>query len=84
MAANNAVIDDLRDRIAHLEGSSARPKTTLPFGVPEIDERLPGGGLAYGAVHEFAGGCRWCRGRSVRSRDRRPHEGQGRLVLGAT
>lgn len=56
MAVSTAIIDDLRDRIAHLESSSARPKTTLPFGVPEIDERLPGGGLAYGAIHEFAGG----------------------------
>lgn len=34
----------------------ARTKTVLPFGVSEIDERLPGGGLAYGALHEFVGG----------------------------
>lgn len=52
----NAIISDLRDRIQHLESGVARPKTVLPFGVREIDERLPGGGLAYGAIHEFAGG----------------------------
>lgn len=28
----------------------------LPFGVREIDEHLPGRGLSFGAVHEFAGG----------------------------
>ncbi|TAZ43716.1 ImuA family protein [Rhizobium ruizarguesonis] len=58
MAQNgaNPIITDLRDRIQHLEGAVARPKMVLPFGVSEIDERLPGGGLAYGAIHEFAGG----------------------------
>ncbi|TAT79485.1 damage-inducible mutagenesis protein [Rhizobium ruizarguesonis] len=54
--AANQIISDLRDRIQHLQGAVARPKTVLPFGVGEIDERLPGGGLAYGALHEFAGG----------------------------
>ncbi|AJC80183.1 inducible mutagenesis protein ImuA 2 [Rhizobium etli bv. phaseoli str. IE4803] len=52
----NPIISHLRDRIQHLEGGMARPKTVLPFGVAEIDEHLPGGGLIYGAVHEFAGG----------------------------
>jgi protein ImuA len=28
----------------------------LPFGVRAIDQRLPGGGLAVGALHEVAGG----------------------------
>jgi protein ImuA len=50
------IIDDLRERIAHLEGSIARKAVVLPFGVARVDERLPGGGLAYGALHEFAGG----------------------------
>ncbi|NKJ72841.1 damage-inducible mutagenesis protein [Rhizobium leguminosarum bv. viciae] len=54
--AANAIISDLRDRIQHLDGAVARPKTVLPFDVSEIDDRLPGGGLAYGAIHEFAGG----------------------------
>ncbi len=50
------VICDLRDRIASMEGGAAKRAGTLAFGVPEIDAALPGGGLAYGALHEFAGG----------------------------
>jgi protein ImuA len=52
----NPVISELRERIQHLEGASARQKQVLPFGVSDIDEHLPGGGLAYGAIHEVAGG----------------------------
>lgn len=55
-AARDRVISDLRDRIALLQGSAGRKSDSLAFGVPEIDAVLPGGGLAYGAVHEFAGG----------------------------
>lgn len=55
-AHNPRVIEDLRDRIAHLEGSAGRKAVVLPFGVAEIDARLPGGGLAFGALHEVAGG----------------------------
>jgi protein ImuA len=55
-AAREHVISDLRERIASLQGSSARKVGCLPFGVPEIDSVLPGGGLAHGALHEFAGG----------------------------
>ncbi|MFT2215433.1 ImuA family protein [Rhizobium giardinii] len=55
-AAREKVIFDLRERIASLEGVSARKAGCLSFGVPEIDAVLPGGGLAYGALHEFAGG----------------------------
>ncbi|MDP9839873.1 protein ImuA [Neorhizobium huautlense] len=55
-AAREKVIDDLRERISALEGMSARKAGCLAFGVPEIDAALPGGGLAYGALHEFAGG----------------------------
>jgi protein ImuA len=54
--ARSRVVEELRDRIAHLEGSGVRKAVVLPFGVPEMDERLPGGGLAYGAIHEIAGG----------------------------
>ncbi|MBB2719614.1 UNVERIFIED_ORG: protein ImuA [Rhizobium etli] len=52
----NPIISDLRDRIQHLEGAAARRKSVLPFGVAEIDAQLPGGGLAFGALHEVAGG----------------------------
>lgn len=55
-AARQSVISDLRERIASLEGVTARKACCLSFGVPEIDAILPGGGLAYGALHEFAGG----------------------------
>ncbi|AGS24440.1 ImuA family protein [Rhizobium etli] len=56
-AARERVISDLRDRIATLEGGAARKRgCCLAFGVPKIDTVLPGGGLAYGALHEFAGG----------------------------
>jgi len=52
----NPVITELRERISHLEGGMSRRTQTLPFGISEIDEHLPGGGLSYGALHEFAGG----------------------------
>jgi protein ImuA len=55
-ARTTRVLDDLRDRIAHLEGVSARRSVILPFGIGIVDERLPGGGLAYAAIHEVAGG----------------------------
>ncbi len=50
-------------RLAALKASIApvgRPAragiASLPFGIPAIDARLPGGGLALGALHEVAGG----------------------------
>src|SRR5277367_3419355 len=51
-----AVIDQLRERIQRLESGPVRRRTNLPFGVRDIDRRLPGGGLALGALHEVAGG----------------------------
>lgn len=54
--AAKPVIAELRERIERLEGGPARQRQVLPFGVPEIDGRLPGGGLALGALHEVAGG----------------------------
>ncbi|TPP05870.1 ImuA family protein [Rhizobium glycinendophyticum] len=55
-AAREHVIADLRDRITCLEGGRTKQSACLPFGVAEIDQVLPGGGLARGALHEFAGG----------------------------
>ncbi len=55
-AARQSVISDLRERIASLETSTVKKAGWLPFGVSEMDAALPGGGLAYGALHEFAGG----------------------------
>uniref|UniRef100_A0A6P4EFU5 Protein ImuA-like n=2 Tax=cellular organisms TaxID=131567 RepID=A0A6P4EFU5_DRORH len=49
-------LETLRAAISRLEGHSDRRRKVLPFGVREIDSRLPGGGLALGALHEVAGG----------------------------
>ena len=50
------VLADLRERISSIEGEGVKKAGCLPFGVGEIDSILPGGGLAVGALHEFAGG----------------------------
>lgn len=55
-AAREHILADLRDRIAGLQTSSSKNAGCLAFGVPEIDAVLPGGGLAHGSLHEFAGG----------------------------
>lgn len=49
------IIDQLRSQVAAIEGIVAR-HGHLPFGVPAIDDHLPGGGLASGALHEITGG----------------------------
>jgi len=46
----------LRAQIEKIEGRSRRVKSVLPFGIAEVDSRLPGEGLALGALHEIAGG----------------------------
>jgi protein ImuA len=46
----------LRAQIEKIEGKGRRVKSVLPFGIAEIDSRLPGGGLTLGALHEIAGG----------------------------
>jgi protein ImuA len=48
------VLDDLRARIAAIEGVGAH-HGSLPFGIDAIDRHLPGGGIAHGALHELAG-----------------------------
>jgi protein ImuA len=55
-SATSAVVADLRDRIRHFDGRAQRERAVLPFGVPEIDDRLPGGGLALASLHEVCGG----------------------------
>src|SRR5262252_7633041 len=51
-----AVVESLRERIRCLEGGARHRRAVLPFGIKAIDERLPDGGLALGALHEVAGG----------------------------
>ncbi len=53
--ASSPILADLRARIARLDGG-AKVAGVLPFGLPALDRRLPGGGLALGALHEVAGG----------------------------
>lgn len=48
------VLADLRARIAQIEGVGIRHEA-VPFGLDDIDHRLPGGGIATGALHEIAG-----------------------------
>ena len=55
-ASAHAVVADLRDRIRQFDGRALRDRAVLPFGVPEIDEKLPGGGLALASLHEVSGG----------------------------
>ena len=51
---HSTVIEDLRARIARIEGTGAR-HPTIPFGLEAIDRYLPSGGIAAGALHEIAG-----------------------------
>jgi protein ImuA len=45
----------LREKIRRLEAGDRPLAGVLPFGVAAVDARLPGGGLARGALHEVAG-----------------------------
>ena len=44
----------LRERVRALESGGARP-AVQPLGVPALDRRLPGGGLALGVLHQVEG-----------------------------
>jgi protein ImuA len=50
------VVESLRARLRQIEGGARVNRPAMPFGVPVIDQRLPDGGLAVGALHEVAGG----------------------------
>lgn len=54
--ASTVTLADLRQRIEGIERLQSRARSVLPFHVPEIDAKLPGGGLPLGALHEIAGG----------------------------
>jgi protein ImuA len=49
-------IESLRAHVEKIDGRSRRARSVLSFGIAELDSRLPGGGLARGALHEVAGG----------------------------
>ncbi|HYF57280.1 MAG TPA: damage-inducible mutagenesis protein [Salinarimonas sp.] len=52
-AGRERLLADLRRRIDGLEGRRTGPEGVLPFGIPDLDAHLPGGGLALGALHEI-------------------------------
>jgi protein ImuA len=52
-AGRDPVVAELRERLDRL-ASGRRRSGVLPFGVSHIDDRLPGGGLQLGALHEVA------------------------------
>jgi protein ImuA len=52
----HSAIERLRAQIGKIEGRGRRATAVLAFGIVAIDARLPGGGLALGALHEVAGG----------------------------
>jgi len=54
--AHAHVLDELRGRIARIEQADRPQHRVVPFGLAEIDARLPQGGLVTGALHEIAGG----------------------------
>src|SRR5215469_18272879 len=50
-----AHLPELRERIRRIERPTALAHGVLPFGIAAIDQVLPGGGLALGALHEILG-----------------------------
>src|ERR1700756_3839452 len=45
----------LQDRIRRIERPNALRHGVLPLGIAALDQALPNGGLALGAVHEIVG-----------------------------
>ncbi|WP_114186904.1 ImuA family protein [Microvirga aerophila] len=50
-SVTSATVAALRRQIERLEGG-AQARAPLPFGIAGLDDHLPGGGLARGALHE--------------------------------
>ena len=55
-SATAARLAALKASIARVGRAAKSAGATLPFGLPAVDGRLPGGALALGALHEVAGG----------------------------
>ena len=55
-SVSSVSLETVREQVRQIEASDRIAHGTLPFAVDEIDVRLPGGGLAKGALHEVAGG----------------------------
>jgi protein ImuA len=54
LARSPAALDALRRQVRLSAMADCAHGAVLPFGVGAIDQRLPGGGLALGALHEGA------------------------------
>lgn len=50
----NPAIAALRKQIARMESDGRPVRAVLPFGLPDLDRRLPGGGPALGCLREVA------------------------------
>src|ERR1700761_2620266 len=48
LPAAPAQMDALREQIRRIEAGDRVPRGVLPFGVPDLDDRLPSGGRALG------------------------------------
>src|SRR5262245_21542336 len=55
MIQERALLPELRERVRRIERPAATVHRVLPFGVAAIDQVLPSGGLARGALHEILG-----------------------------
>jgi len=53
--ARQALLDQLRAKLARLDHPAPAARPILPLGVPAVDRALPGGGLARGCLHELCG-----------------------------
>ncbi len=53
--AKQALLDQLRTRLARLDHGDRADRPILPFGLAAVDRVLPGGGLARGCLHELCG-----------------------------
>lgn len=54
--AEQLVVEELRERLERITQGPTRHHDNLPFGIPSIDNHLPGGGLKMGSLHEVSGG----------------------------
>lgn len=53
---NPASLQQLRSQLSRMGGQGRRAGlSVLPVGIPEIDSRLPGCGLAHGGIHDLTG-----------------------------
>jgi protein ImuA len=53
--AKQALLDQLRARLARLDHADRTCRPILPLGLTAVDRILPGGGLARGCLHELCG-----------------------------